>query len=216
MKPIVLFLDFDDVICLNEIYGAYDVMLALREVEKAEKTLEDFADMWHRLFDADAKAHLKAIHDEFEPQYVLSSSWIKTMDRDALVEVFNQTGLGFIADNLHPTWRTTDEQKGGVRADEIGGWLRRHPELKDQWIVLDDAHSGTGLLDWSQSGASSFITLCQMNVGLSLVEYQQLRAGFMARAAFETNSNEGGDVWQDVQADDQEEALGRPTEVESC
>jgi hypothetical protein len=216
MKPIVLFLDFDDVICLNAPYGAYDVMLALREVEKSEKKLEDFADMWEKLFDAKAKAHLKAIHEEFEPQYVLSSSWIKRMDRDALVESFNQTGLGFIADNLHSTWRTTDAQEGGVRADEINGWLSRHPQCKDRWIVLDDTHSGTGLLDWNQSGASSFITLCQVNVGLSPVEYEHLRASFVARAAFETNSNEGGAAAQDVEADHMEQELGRPREVESC
>jgi hypothetical protein len=46
MKPIVLFLDFDDVICLNHDIGGYDAMLALGEVDRGEKTLEEFSDLW--------------------------------------------------------------------------------------------------------------------------------------------------------------------------
>jgi hypothetical protein len=185
MDQTVLFLDFDDVLCLNAPHGAYDVMLALRSIEKGESTLQDFSDLWVGLFGSEAKSHLRALNEEFKPLYVLSTSWIKTMDRDALVEVLTQTGLGFVVESFHPTWRTTDAQKEGQRADEIGGWLDRHPGFNDKWLVLDDTYSGTGLMHWPDSIQLAFVTLCQKYVGLTLVEYEILRTAFLARGAAE-------------------------------
>lgn len=97
----VLFLDFDDVLCLNKPYGGYDVIEALAQVEKKSARAHDFQEIWQQLFAPEAKAHLKALHDEFSPCYVLSTSWRHFMNRSALAVVLANCGLKFIAQNLH-------------------------------------------------------------------------------------------------------------------
>lgn len=178
---LVIFLDFDDVVCLNQPYGAYDAMLAMGEVDSGEKTLEDHADLWAGLFDKAAVGHLKAIHQEFAPTYVLSTSWIKFLSFKSFDCILRQSGLPFVADSLHDDWSTTRDQRNGVRSDEIRGWLGRHPECQDCWVVLDDEHSGTGLPDWPVGAERGFITLCKRGVGLTSIETEHVRASLLLR-----------------------------------
>jgi hypothetical protein len=182
-NEVVMFLDFDDVLCLNRPYGGYDAMLAMGTVDSGEKSLEDHADLWEGLFDKAAVAHLKAIHDEFEPAYVLSTSWIKMLGLNSLVLIMRQSGLDFVVNNLHLDWSTTSSQTNGVRAVEICGWLDRHPEKANFWLVLDDQHSGTGLRDWPVENERGFITLCRQGVGLTALEAENLRNGLKVRVA---------------------------------
>jgi hypothetical protein len=176
----VLFLDFDDVICLSQPFGAYDAMLAMRGIDSGTESLEAHAELWAQLFVPEAVAHLKEIHNEFELTFVLSTSWIKFLTQESLICIMRQSGLSFVADSLHEDWSSTRSQSGGVRANEIRSWLDRNPGFEDRWVILDDLHSGTGLDVWNET-EQSFITLCKVGVGLTEVESNHLRKGLQRR-----------------------------------
>ena len=181
-NSVVLFLDFDDVLCLNPEggYGGYDVLEALGEVQHGRKTLEDFSELWATVFDPLATTFLEEIHKEFQPVYVLSTSWTNFMNRAAIVTVLRLCGLGFVADNLHADWQT---EKGPrfLRRDEIRFWLVKHPECK-HWVVLDDTESGTGLHPRHMSKPEApFVVLCDVNVGLTADKYAEVRRAFLRR-----------------------------------
>jgi len=165
MSRTLLFLDFDDVLCLNSPLGGYDVLEALGEVQNGRKTLDDFSALWGTLFDPLASRFLKELHTEFRLVYVLSTSWTRFMNRDALVAVLRQTGLGFVADNLHADWKTV-----------------KHPEFKEHWVIVDDTESGTGLHPRHMSEAEGpFVVLCEVNVGLTADKYGELRRALLRR-----------------------------------
>lgn len=177
----LLFLDFDDVICLNTKFTGFDVMYALSQIEKGTASLEDFEEVWHEVFDHEAKKYLRALHEEFNPFYVLSTSWSNRMNRAALVAVLKQTELNFIAENLHPTWQTIRGFGGQTRMREIGSWRGRHPEFDHLWIVLDDECSGTGFDIYPEKSDKQFIILCKEGAGLTKSEYIELQIAFNSR-----------------------------------
>lgn len=178
----VLFLDFDDVLCLSSPYGGYDVLQALSQVVKKTAVLQDFNEVWEQLFAPDPVAHLKALHDEFSPCYVLSTSWRNFMDKDALATVLKCCGLDFVASNLHCSWETSIGRSDQNRAREISNWLGNNPKFEDRWVALDDERSGTGFAEWPVVAHKPFIVLCRENVGLTAVEYAKLRAAFLLRS----------------------------------
>ena len=186
----VLFLDFDDVLCLNNPYGGYDVIEALAQVEKKTAKVQDFQEIWQQLFAPEAKAHLKALHDEFAPRYVLSTSWRMFMNRAALAAVLFNGGLDFVAQNLHPSWETPIGMTQQLRAHEIGFWLRDHPEQGSNWVVLDDERSGTGYKQDLYEEDLPFIVLCLEGIGLTALEYAKLRAAFLLRMANNRNASQ--------------------------
>ena len=178
----VLFLDFDDVICLNATYGGYDAIHAISRIQNEPGLpVDHFEALWHQLFDGSATAHLKAIHEEFMPWYVLSTNWCWLLDRDGLVEVLNRCGLKFIADNLHSDWGTPKGKRPDIRLLEISNWNSANLGFDEQWVVLDDELSGTGLADWPVKPHQPFIVLCKENAGLRGAEYQKLRQAFQLR-----------------------------------
>jgi len=182
----VLFLDFDDVICLNKTCGGYDVLLAISQVKNGQSASLDggeFRDLWAQLFDADAKAHLHLLHKEFSPSYVLSTSWRKFMDKDSFVAVLRRSGLGFVADNLHPDWKTPTEFSAPDRAREISHWLSRHPDVEGRWVVLDDELSGTGFAHWPSPELMPYLVFCKESVGITAIEFEKLREAFQRRRA---------------------------------
>jgi hypothetical protein len=69
MRPIV-FLDFDDVLAVHEVHTSYRVIDAF-----ARGNLDALPELWTYVFDAGAKEHLRTLHNEFQPAYVISSSW---------------------------------------------------------------------------------------------------------------------------------------------
>lgn len=166
MNNQILFLDFDDVLCMNNPYGGYDVALAIDGRGEPE-------DLWNLLFDPLAVGLLKEINDEFHPQYVLSTSWTLIMNRDAIVAALEKTGLEFVVNNLHSDWETI-KTGSDARAIDIQTWLAGHPEQADCWVVLDDTLSGVGLTDWA--------VLCDVSVGLTAEKHAELREAFLARA----------------------------------
>lgn len=168
-RPVV-FLDFDDVICLNSPCGGYDAKLAVND---------ESSEIWASLFDEKAKK-LQTLNEKFAPWYVISSSWWWLFDKGKLVEVMQRSGLNFVADNLHSTWATPKQSRQGMRATEVKNWLALHPEFSNSWVVVDDKLSGTGFKNWSNE-ALSYVVLCQLRVGLPDLEFVQLQAALERR-----------------------------------
>ena len=179
-KPPILFLDFDDVICLNQPFGGYDVLSALAQASRDGTTVNAEDELWSALFDRRAVRHLKQLNEEFSPSYVLSTSWRWFFERDLLVQTLELGGLGFVAKNLHRDWSTPLISRDAQRAVEIRRWLSNHPVSSDAWVALDDELSGTGFSTWPWD-KQNFVVLCQEGVGLQDLEYQRLREVFALR-----------------------------------
>lgn len=179
LRPI-LFLDFDDVLCLNSPYGGYDAKLALARACQGGDSIDETTELWNRLFDSNSKQNLKAIDEEFSPRYVLSTSWTWLFEKDELIEIMRLSGLNFVATNLHETWSTPKQARSGVRADEVRGWLSLHPECSTTWAVLDDKLSGTGFKNWGRETLSN-VVLCQTEVGFQNLEFERLRKSLAER-----------------------------------
>lgn len=176
----VLFLDFDDVVCLQEPYGGYEAFAALREIVFHGRPAQDFSALFAALFDAACVAHLRQVHDRFLPRYVLSTSWTSLANRAALVNLLGRTPLAFVADHLHPAWETPKPAgKGANRRREIEEWLAAHPAEAHLWVALDDERSGAGLADWAS--ASSWIVLCDEGRGLTREKEERLSRALTQR-----------------------------------
>lgn len=178
---LTIFLDFDDVICLNNPYGGYDVLTNLAGAGRSNAALDGADELWSQLFDACAKEHLAQIHSQFSPQYVLSTSWRWFFDQESLVQTLQLGGLDFVAAHLHRDWSTPQISRQAHRAVEIKGWLGAHPEYKEAWVVVDDELSGTGFAAWPQA-LRKFVILCQEGVGLQQEELRLLRNALAIRA----------------------------------
>jgi hypothetical protein len=176
----VLFVDIDDVVCLNRPYGGYDVALALSPKSRGGKTAP--LGLWSELFDATAREHLRRIHEEFRPVYVISSSWTRVLDNDKLRDAFLRGGLGFVVENLHRDMVTPTIRGRTNRCAIIAAWLKAHPEFANRYVVLDDELSGTGFDIGRPSEYLPFIVMCRENVGLTDVEYLALRVAFQLRS----------------------------------
>ena len=181
MRPI-LFLDFDDVICLNNKgFGGYDALEALGKVQKGEAKVADFQNIWDVLFDKACVKNLRLINDEFQPIYVISSSWTRFMNEDAVRAVLFHGGLPFVCENIHVDWETV-KIASTLRSTEVGHWLDRHQEYKDHWVAIDDIQSGTGWIDWDTGESNNeFVVLCDVDIGLKQFEYTRLRTALQTR-----------------------------------
>lgn len=176
----MLFLDIDDVLCLNQPYGGYDVALALSPTSRGKKSFAP-PGLWEQLFDATACEHLRRIDEEFHPVYVLSTSWTRVLDDNSLRDALSRSGLGFVVDSLHRDMVTPKIRGRTNRWAEISAWLQAHPSFAARWVVLDDELSGTGLDHGLPSEALGFIVLCKESVGLTCAEYVRLRTSFQLR-----------------------------------
>lgn len=179
MTPII-FLDFDDVICLNQQFGGYDALNAFAEAVRSDSPIVATNELWSKLFDSQAIGNLKLLHEQFLPRYVLSTSWRWFFDKDALVQTLQLGGLSFVAEHLHADWSTPQASRQAHRAVEIKGWLAKHPECANAWVVLDDELSGTGFSSWSRD-QRKFVALCQAGVGLQKPELEQLQQALSVR-----------------------------------
>lgn len=139
MRPVVI-CDFDDVLAVHSEHNSFQVLAAFKHA-----ALDDVPTLWKFLFDASACKNLRTLHDEFSPEYVISSSWASFLDREQICEVLRRTGLTFVAENLHQDWRTPRED-GSYRLTEIDGWLDAHaPGNPPPCVILDDLMSGQSL-----------------------------------------------------------------------
>jgi hypothetical protein len=139
LRPII-FLDFDDVLAVHREHNSYQVLAAFKHA-----ALDDVPDLWNGLFHYSARTNLRALHVEFSPCYVISSSWTSFLDQAQISEVLMRTGLGFVAENLHHHWCTPREE-GSYRLTEIDEWLNAHAlETSLPYLILDDHLSGQSL-----------------------------------------------------------------------
>ncbi len=148
----LLFLDFDDVICLSKPYGGYDVFAP-----------EHPADLWEKLWHQPAVAVLRDVLKTYDPQVVLSTSWLRMMEREGFEQVFARTQLHDLSAALHPQWEAPP-QRGDTRCQAIERWLAARYEGQ-RLVVFDDAYSGTGLKG-SRLDKAGCVVLCDVGVGL--------------------------------------------------
>lgn len=134
MRPLV-FLDMDDVVCLDDQYQSSEMLLYFQ----AKKP--DSAELWEHLVSATAAENLLQLHIEFSPVYIISSSWATFLSREQMCEALTRTGLEFVVENLHEEWRTP-RALSSSRRDEIEWWLDTNRELGQSFLVIDDTHSG--------------------------------------------------------------------------
>lgn len=156
----LLLLDIDDVICLNTPYGGYDVLAR-----------EHSADLWSRLWHPPAMALLCELVQATQAQVVLTTSWLRFLQLDAMAELFRRTGVGILADALHPNGEVLP-LRGQTRLQAIEAWLQHHG-VQQRYAILDDHLSGTGL-SGSRHDRAGRVVLCEVDVGLQAHHIPQL------------------------------------------
>ena len=160
----ILFLDIDDVLCVNQPYSGFDLI----DVFKGQHADPDA--VFQKIFRAHARVVLKHIHDELDekPRYVISSTWRQHFTREQMDVIFRKTGLDFVADRLHPIWATAAISHRCMRSEDIEQWLDEHHE-GEPFAILDDTFSGPSLLPALKSNGHRFsgrVVLCKECVGL--------------------------------------------------
>lgn len=142
----VVFLDIDDVLCVHPTLNTRQVQAAL-----AGDDTVDADEVWQQIFHRHAVENLRQLNDEFQPLYVISSSWTLHMSREQLCAAFTATGLGFVADHLHEHWRTSRDDVS-YRLVEIEAWLDEHGWCGTRLLasapfaIIDDVLSGQSLV----------------------------------------------------------------------
>lgn len=157
-----LFLDFDDVLCLNSPYGGYDVV-----------TTPHPPDLWEKLFAAEPKRVLLRVLEQTGARVVITTSWLMFMERPGFEELFRKTGLEAVADALHPSWEAPAD-RGMTRHAAIERWLQAN-HAGEPFAILDDTLSGTGLRG-SALHKRGRVLLCEANVGLKEAHAPELLA----------------------------------------
>jgi hypothetical protein len=163
MKPPIIFLDFDDVIALNTVYGGYDV------VSPGAKP----ADLYIKLFNPTAVAvllHLVKLHN---PRVVITTSWLRFLERDGMEQLLRKTAMVAVADSLHDAWEAPPMREM-TRLEQIDVWLALHHK-GEPYVVLDDVLSGTGLLR-SSHDRTKRVVFCEEGVGLNEGHLAQINA----------------------------------------
>jgi hypothetical protein len=161
MRPI-LFLDLDDVLCLNDPYGGYDVL-----------TGEVADGIWEALFHVPAVKTLLRVLDECQPAVVLTTSWLRFLDRQGFEELFVKTGLAKVEAALHPAAWEAPQNRGNSRLEAIEAWMSAHHN-GEPFVMLDDMLSGTGL-GRSRSDRRGAVVLCEVGVGLTEAHLDAVR-----------------------------------------
>ena len=160
MRPLV-FLDLDDVVCLNRPYGGYDV---------AQKTWPD--DLSSRLWHRPALDVLEPLVAEFKPQVIITSSWLRLMLLESIEALFRMSGAPWLADALHPEGEAL-QPAGKTRLDAIDAWLALHHSTQP-YVILDDPLSGTGLAG-SRHDRAERLVMCGVDEGLLPVHAERIR-----------------------------------------
>jgi hypothetical protein len=163
-RPLV-FLDFDDVICVSRPYGGHDVF------QVAESRPED---LYEKLWHPPARETLQSILDEHQPEVVITTSWLLMSDQvETFRALFRETGLPDLAACLHNAWEAPG-LRGVTRLGAIERWL--HANYCGQpFVVLDDDLSGTGLRG-SQLDKAGCVVFCEQDMGLHSGHLPRVRA----------------------------------------
>lgn len=163
MPDSIVFLDLDDVICLNQPYGGYDVRRSASACPE---------DLWTKLFDAGCKDVLLQSIAEFNPRIVLTTSWLRFFERDGFVALLGNSGLTAVAEALHEKWECP-QVAGTTRLQAIQAWLNQHHN-GEAFVVIDDTLSGTGLKGSALDRAGR-VVLCKVDSGLQPAHLLRIR-----------------------------------------
>ena len=94
-------------------------------------------ELWANVFHQELRANLARLHHEFDPNYVISSTWSTYLSREEIQEVLISGGLGFVAASLHSNWRSATEV-GSYRVTDIAAWLpepRRYSDRRERGVT---------------------------------------------------------------------------------
>lgn len=164
----IVFLDFDDVVCLYQKYGGRDAIHAINTADFAS------SEVFQELFHPPAVATLRRIHDAMggKLRYVISSTWRDYFNRSQLREVLRLGGLDFVAACMESQerWRTPSlDGDESNRLEEVSRWLSLH-HRGEPFAILDDVFSGLPIVG---SPLQSRSILCDERVGL-LVDHVEV------------------------------------------
>lgn len=148
----VLFLDFDDTICLNMPYGGQHLLLD-------QKPSDLYQRLWHRAA-VDVLVRLIGLTSA---RIVITSSWLRFLDLEGVRQLFRVTELDTLAEHLHPRGEAP-QPRTMSRMNAIDAWLRTHDD-GSPYLVIDDVVSGTGLRG-SFHDEEGRVILCDENIGL--------------------------------------------------
>lgn len=167
-KPVV-FLNFDNALAIHRFSDNVRVLDA-----DAKAIIDAFPDIWLDLLDTNALRNLHALHRDFEPSYVISSSWTSHLNLEEMGRMLKRCGLKFVALNLRKQWCTPRNQTPG-RLSEIEAWFELEAWGDDHaYVIIDDHVSGAALSGSWLEGRTVF---CDTRVGFSeakLVEARQI------------------------------------------
>lgn len=169
----LLFLDFEGVLVLQSAAKIRQIAEALKSIGSGKAAIEDFKDLWPGLFERRARDYLKALHDEFQFAYCLTSPWAKWIDKPTMLLLLRQGGLEFVAGRLHSRWEIAPQDQATSRSAAITHWLRLNG-TEIPWWVLDAQSSGSSELDWPPDMQARAI-VCFRDVGLTDFESERLR-----------------------------------------
>jgi len=166
MKPVV-FLDFDNALAVHKFSNN------LRVLDGAAMVIMDaFPDFWSSVSDAAARHNLQTLHKEFEPRYVISSTWASYLSLEQMQKTLKRCGLKFVALNLCEHWCTFRDEKTG-RLSEIEAWLTLHACEANLAYVIVDSH--TLEREWCGSRLEHRTVFCDARGGFGTAELRAAR-----------------------------------------
>lgn len=156
----------------------------------------EWDELWENVIDSSAAGRLELLHSEFNPLYVISSSWASYLDRTQMGEVFKRTKLEFVNRNLHENWRTFQSNEYDFQGSKRGPQKNRYQEIENwlslfkiagqPFVVIDDIFSGESLID-SCLASEGNVVLCRMKIGFNESKLQEARQVLLNQRNF-TNS----------------------------
>jgi hypothetical protein len=174
----LLFLEFEGVLVLGGSAKMAFVTQAVNDIARGKSTWREHQETWDGLFAAEAVRQLKALHDQFQLQYCLSTDWTGFLDKAAMLNVLRLSGLGFVASNLHARWEVGRGLGAVRRSDQIEAWLHHYSDQDGQWVVLESEVHGPDVLLWPEHIAAHTVFCCS-DVGLTGFEAGAIREGFL-------------------------------------
>jgi hypothetical protein len=146
MTTPIIFLDFD-----GPLFSARAELLPENDIKysktpELKNILHPFISYWK--MDPIAVAILNNVVDIVNAEIVISSSWRELHTKDEIQALFDVNGL---SGPIHEDWCTPIGSKYDPnamsyivtyknRAEEIQGWINKHPEVT-QWVAVDDDES---------------------------------------------------------------------------
>lgn len=168
----VIFLNFDDALAIHKFSDNARVLDV-----NAVAIVDAFPDLWLDVLDSTARRNLETLHKEFQPRYVISSSWASHLNLEGMQTMLKRCGLKFVALNLCAHWCTPRDETSS-RLGEIEAWLKLEAWVDDHaYVIIEDHESGAAL---SGSWLEDRTVFCNARVGFSeakLVAARQILHG---------------------------------------